>query len=55
VTISARLRREVAELRGANEILRTASAFSQRRRSTAAQVICAYLDGHKHRFGVEPI
>nr|WP_157129546.1 IS3 family transposase [Nocardia amamiensis] len=50
------LRREVAELRRANDILRTASAFfggGGGRPPTA--VIVDYIDAHRHRFGVDPI
>ncbi|MGH7745641.1 MAG: IS3 family transposase [Candidatus Dormibacteria bacterium] len=50
------LEREVGELRRANEILKTASAFfgsSGARPQTA--LIVAYIDAYKDRFGVEPI
>nr|WP_280330808.1 IS3 family transposase [Nocardia wallacei] len=50
------LRREVAELRRANDILRTASAFfggGGGRPPTA--VIVDYIDAHRDRFGVDPI
>ncbi|MFJ1455201.1 IS3 family transposase [Nocardia sp. N2S4-5] len=50
------LRREVSELRRANDILRTASAFfagGGGRPPTA--VIVDYIDAHKNRFGVDPI
>ncbi len=44
------LRRENSEVRRANEIPKTDSAFSQRRRSTAD-----YIDERRHRIGVNPI
>ncbi|HKA02870.1 MAG TPA: IS3 family transposase [Acidimicrobiales bacterium] len=50
------LERENAELRRANEILKTASAFFGRggaRPPTA--LIVDYVDAHRDRFGVEPI
>lgn len=49
------LRREVFELRRANEILKSASVFfakGARRRPTA---VSRYIDEHRGRFGVEPI
>ncbi|RYF56847.1 MAG: IS3 family transposase [Comamonadaceae bacterium] len=52
----ARLRREVSELRRANEILKTASAFfggGGDRPPTA--VIVDYIDVYRSRFGVDPI
>ena len=51
-----RLRQENAELRRANEILKTASAFfaaGGARPST--QVKLCYIHAYRHRFGVEPI
>lgn len=50
-----KLRAEVAELRRANEILTTASAFfrGQARPGTALKV--AYIDEFKDRFGVGPV
>ncbi|USI92802.1 IS3 family transposase [Rhodococcus pyridinivorans] len=51
-----RLRKENAELRRANEILKTASAFfggGGGRPPTA--VIVDYIDAHRKRFGVDPI
>ncbi|MFI6754133.1 IS3 family transposase [Rhodococcus coprophilus] len=51
-----RLRKENAELRRANEILKTASAFfggGGGRPPTA--VIVDYIDAHRERFGVDPI
>jgi len=49
-----RLKRENAELRRANEILKTASAFSRRSSPTGPMMI-AYIDAYKDRFGVKPI
>jgi len=49
------LERENRELRRANEILQTASAFSPRRSSTAVCADRDYIDQHRDRFGVEPI
>ncbi|WP_407635326.1 IS3 family transposase [Gryllotalpicola ginsengisoli] len=59
----AQLERENRELRRANEILKTASAFFRRGgarpQDQVAQVPVAvaveYIDGHRDRFGVEPI
>ncbi|MER7453394.1 IS3 family transposase [Nocardia beijingensis] len=50
------LRREVAELRRANDILRTASAFfgSGGGRPPTAMIV-DYIDAHRDRFGVDPI
>ncbi|MFZ2172707.1 MAG: IS3 family transposase [Rhodococcus sp. (in: high G+C Gram-positive bacteria)] len=51
-----RLRKENAELRRANEILKTASAFfggGGGRPPTA--VIVDYIDAHRYRFGVDPV
>ncbi|WP_445169275.1 IS3 family transposase [Mycolicibacterium sp. Dal123E01] len=52
----ARLRKENAELRRANEILKTASAFFGRGGGRPpTSVIVDYIDAHRHRFGVDPI
>ncbi|WP_253820914.1 IS3 family transposase [Agromyces terreus] len=60
----AELEREVRELRRANEILKTASAFfaaggarpqTQIARQVSTAVLVEYIDGHRDRFGVEPI
>ncbi len=48
------LEREVKELRRANEILKSASAFFAAELDAPAEVI-AYIDAHRDRFGVEPI
>jgi hypothetical protein len=50
-----RLREENAELRRANEILKTASAFFRGGARPPTALICAYIDRYKSRFGVEPI
>ena len=49
----AELEKEVRELRRANAILKSASAFS--RRSSTAQAVVGYIDAHREEFGVEPI
>nr|MBO2488268.1 IS3 family transposase [Gammaproteobacteria bacterium] len=50
------LERENRELRRANDILRTASAFfGPGGARPPTQVMVAYIDQHKDRFGVEPI
>ncbi|HEU4422786.1 MAG TPA: IS3 family transposase [Pilimelia sp.] len=49
-----RLRRENAELRRANEILKAASVFRRGARPPRAEMI-RFVDEHKDRFGVEPI
>ena len=49
-----RLRRENAELRRANEILQSASAFFAAARPATATLV-TYIDEHKHPFDVEPI
>jgi putative transposase len=49
-----RLRRENAELRRANEIVKLASAFFAAELDRTATVI-DYIDAHRDRFGVEPI
>ncbi|WP_374201356.1 IS3 family transposase [Blastococcus sp. KM273128] len=52
----AELEREVRELRRANEILKTASAFfAPGGARPPTEVIVDYLDEHKKRFGVEPV
>ncbi len=48
------LERENFELRRANEILKAVSAFFAGARPATAQVV-AFIDEHRHRFGVEPI
>jgi transposase len=48
------LRGEVRELRRANEILKSASAFRRRARP-APNEVSAYIEEHRERFGVEPI
>ncbi|WP_344867122.1 IS3 family transposase [Planomonospora alba] len=51
----AELEREVRELRRAGEILKAAALFfRQGTRPSTAQVV-AFIDAHRHRFGVEPI
>ncbi len=48
------LRKEVAELKRANEILKTASAFfAARGARPPLEVIVAYIDAYKSEFGVE--
>ncbi|WP_249043270.1 IS3 family transposase, partial [Georgenia thermotolerans] len=50
------LRKRVAELERANEILKTASAFfAPGGARPPTQVIVAYIDTYRDRFGVEPI
>jgi hypothetical protein len=49
-----RLRRENAELKRTNEILRLASAFSPRRPTRPAQVV-TFVESHRHTFGVAPL
>ena len=49
------LRKENADLRRANEILKTASAFRSGGGRPPTRVIVAYIDAHKDRFGVAPI
>ncbi|MFC4243541.1 IS3 family transposase [Gryllotalpicola reticulitermitis] len=59
----AQLERENRELRRANEILKTASAFfagggarpQDQVAQVPARVAVEYIDGHRGRFGVEPI
>ncbi|WP_343986467.1 IS3 family transposase [Terrabacter terrae] len=56
----AELEREVKELRRANEILRTASAFfagggARPQAQVSTAVLVEYIDEHRDRFGVEPI
>ncbi|MFI7431745.1 IS3 family transposase [Micromonospora sp. NPDC049836] len=51
-----RLRRENAELRRANEILKAASGFIRGRARPAYDTLVSFVDEHRHRFGgVEPI
>ncbi|MEV5712202.1 IS3 family transposase [Actinoallomurus sp. NPDC052274] len=50
-----RLRRENAELRRANEILKAAAGFLRGRARPAIQVLIAFIDAFKKVFGVEPI
>ncbi|WP_176058271.1 IS3 family transposase [Paraburkholderia sp. BCC1876] len=50
------LEREVKELRRANEILKVASAFfAPGGARPPVQVLKAFIDQHRHTFGVEPI
>ena len=49
------LERENRELRRANEILKSASAFFAVGARPATAELIAYIDDHKDRFGVEPI
>ncbi|WP_420826917.1 IS3 family transposase [Micrococcus endophyticus] len=52
----AELEKENRELRRANAILRSASAFfAADARETPTALIVDYIDEHKHEFGVEPI
>jgi transposase len=48
------LRKENYELRRANDILKAARCFRDRARPRPAEVT-AFIDGHRERFGVEPI
>ena len=48
------LRKEVAQLRRANEVLKSASVFSPRS-STQTNEVSRYVNKHHERFGVEPI
>ncbi|PZG28665.1 IS3 family transposase [Spongiactinospora gelatinilytica] len=50
-----RLRRENAELRRANEILKAASGFLRGRARPAAHALVSFIDQHAGVFGVEPI
>ncbi|HEV8174912.1 MAG TPA: IS3 family transposase [Actinoplanes sp.] len=50
-----RLRRENAELRRANEILKAASAFFRRGARPPRAEMIRFVDEHKDRFGVEPL
>ncbi|WP_408632889.1 IS3 family transposase [Mycobacterium conspicuum] len=50
-----RLKREVAELRRANEILKSASAFFAAESSTARDEMIAFIDTYRDQFGVELI
>ncbi len=49
------LERENRELRRANEILKSASAFLRDRARRSNQEVIAYIDKHRDVFGVEPI
>ncbi|MGY5766111.1 IS3 family transposase [Brachybacterium sp. DNPG3] len=51
----AELEKEVRELRRANSILRSASAFFAAGARPPTALIVEYIDQHKHEFGVEPI
>ncbi|MEX5306087.1 IS3 family transposase [Kocuria sp. CPCC 205258] len=51
----AELEREVRELRRANAILRSASAFFRRELVLPTPQVVAYIDAHKGEYGVEPI
>ncbi|WP_427902055.1 IS3 family transposase [Micrococcus luteus] len=51
----AELEKENRELRRANAILRSASAFFAADAETPTALIVDYIDEHKHEFGVEPI
>ncbi|MFF5393193.1 IS3 family transposase [Streptomyces sp. NPDC013012] len=50
-----RLKAENAELRRANEILKAASGFLRGRARPAVEALVAFIDEHRHVFGVEPI
>ncbi|QFY05351.1 IS3 family transposase [Nonomuraea phyllanthi] len=50
-----RLRRENAELRRANEILKAASGFLRGRARPATHALVTFIDQHAEVFGVEPI
>jgi hypothetical protein len=50
-----RLEQEVRELRGANEILKSAGGFLRGGARPPTSVIVDYMDTHRDRFGVEPI
>ncbi|MFC7585690.1 IS3 family transposase [Nonomuraea antimicrobica] len=50
-----RLRRENAELRRANEILKAASGFLRGRARPATHALVTFIDQHADVFGVEPI
>ena len=49
------LKRENAQLRRANEILKTASAFFRSAARPFGPMRIAYIDEYRGRFGVEPI
>lgn len=51
----AELEKENREVRRANEILRTASAFFAAELDPSTETMTAYIDAHKDRFGVQPI
>ncbi|WP_235925921.1 IS3 family transposase [Actinokineospora pegani] len=50
-----RLKREVAELKRANEILRSAATFFRGGARPPHATVIDYIDRHKQEFGVEPI
>lgn len=50
-----RLRKENAELKRTNEILRTASAFFRGRTRPPSPIMIRYIDRYRNRFGVENI
>ncbi|WP_230298711.1 IS3 family transposase [Actinomadura coerulea] len=50
-----RLKRENAELRRANEILKAAAGFLRGRARPATHVLIAFIDAFREVFGVEPI
>ena len=50
-----RLRRENAELRRANEILKAASAFFAAELDRPQAQLVRFIDEHQDRFGVQPI
>ncbi|WP_179747618.1 IS3 family transposase [Microlunatus parietis] len=49
------LKKENAELRRANEILKSASGFLRGGARPPTQVLIVFIDEHRDRFGVEPI
>ncbi|WP_289232390.1 MULTISPECIES: IS3 family transposase [Barrientosiimonas] len=49
------LKKEVAELRRANEILKTSSGFLRGGARPPVKVLIDYIDEHREEFGVEPI
>ncbi|MGW9636010.1 IS3 family transposase [Nocardiopsis alba] len=51
----AELEREVRELRRANAILKSASGFLRGGARPPTHQVVAYIDVHRHHFGVEPI
>ena len=50
-----KLRKEVFELRRANEILKAASGIGRDRARRRPADVSAFIDEHRERFGVEPI